>query len=399
MIRAFWLAIIFLGSPFAQAAGVSFTEPFRQIHANMSQALALQAQGQGREAAELVSDTYFDVFEASGIETAIAARSSSLKTGLESQFNEIRSAMMGHIERPKLEAKVNKFLEQLQAVELQLSNAGSSWWDKFLSSMMIIVREGFEAILIVGAITAFLIKSGNRKYLALIRSSVFSAIGASLVLAGIFTFVFRLSAARQELMEGVTMLIACAVLFTVGHWLIARAESEHWMRYIRHSVADSLSTKSQRALWFTCFLAVFREGAETVLFYQALWSSAEASSRPHVIAGFVVGCFLLAVIYFVFKTGILRIPMKPFFRVTSSLLYYLAFVFAGQAVVELQAGGYLLVHEVPVIPTIHALGIYPTVESIALQSFVLLALLGSLIYVYLFKKEKAPHVTPALPAR
>jgi len=175
------------------------------------------------------------------------------------------------------------------------------------------------------------------------------------------------------------------VLFTVGHWLIAQAESQRWSKYIKDNIKDSLSQGSRRALWLTCFLAVYREGAETVLFYQALWSSAARQSTA-IYSGFAAAAILLILIFFAFKRGALRIPMKPFFRITSTLLYFLGFVFAGRAAIELQAGGYLLVNEIKGFPTIDFLGIYPTWESVVLQSAFLLALLLSCAWI-LFRKK------------
>jgi high-affinity iron transporter len=185
------------------------------------------------------------------------------------------------------------------------------------------------------------------------------------------------------------MLLACAILFMIGHWLVGQAEAQHWNSFIRAHLKSSLSGGSRRTLWFTVFLAVFREGAEVVLFYQALWLGSGARESTQLIGGFLLGCLALGAIFVTFKFGVLRIPIRPFFRVTGALLFYLAFAFAGKSIVELQAGGYLLVNEMHGWPTINALGIYPTVQSLGLQAFMLMLLAASLIWTFAIRNRNS----------
>jgi len=368
----------------SEEAVVSYSQVTTDIAVEFDKAIAAAQAGEKAEAQSIVADAYFEIFEGSGMEVAIGTRSPNLKSDLESQFNQIRGLFNQGAPLAEVQAKIDGLKSQLKATSFQLSHQQSRL-EIFLSSLTIILREGFEAILIIGAIVAFLIKTNNHCYLKLVASAVWSALVASLVVAILFSLVLRVSAAQQELIEGVTMLLACVVLFTVGHWLVSKSESEQWQKFIRSSLQNSLSAGSRRAIWFTCFLAVFREGAETALFYQALWSSSPSESTS-ILSGFAVGCVGLAFIYFTFKAGIMKIPMRPFFRATSTLLYYLAFVFAGRAVVELQAGGYLLVHELKGWPTISLLGIYPTLQSVVLQAVFILALIVSLAWIVLRKK-------------
>lgn len=363
----------------------NFPATVKEIESTLYRALDWHAKGEAKRAQAQVSDAYFELFEASGMETAVGTLSPALKSDLESQFNHLRSSL-GSDESPEaLRTRVTSLVGQLQATAFQLTQE-KTFWGVFASALMILLREGFEAILIIGAIVAFLIKTKRQDQLGLVRSAVTVALVASLATAFVLQILFKVSAAQQELIEGVTMLIAAIVLFTVGHWLIAQAESQRWNHYIKENLRDSLSQGSRRALWLTCFLAVYREGAETVLFYQALWSSASHQNSA-IYSGFAAASFLLAIIFFAFKRGVLRIPMKPFFRITSSLLYFLGFVFAGRAAIELQAGGYLFVSEIKGFPTISFLGIYPTWESVALQAAFLLALLLSCAWILFRKKQ------------
>ncbi len=359
-----------------------------EISREFRRALEAYKGGEHREAQSIISDAYFDIFEGSGMEQAVGAQSSSLKTDLENTFNQLRSiAAKGPTTEAglkELSTRLDTFQARIQAVGYQLSSP-QSFWESFLSSLTIIFREGFEAILVIGAIVAFLVKSGNSHQLKIVRDSVLCALGLSLVTAFVFSYILKISAAQQELLEGLTMLVACAMLFTVGHWLVSKAESNNWQKYIRNKLSSSLSEGSRRALWFTCFLAVFREGAETVLFYQALFSSTQKSGYSAIAFGFVSGTLLLAVLYWGLRKGMVKIPLKAFFRVTSAMLYLLAIIFAGKAVVELQAGGYLGVTELRGWPTLSVLGFYPTLQSLLLQAFFVLAFAISLTWVWLQK--------------
>jgi high-affinity iron transporter len=261
----------------------------------------------------------------------------------------------------------------------KLPTLGSA--DTFGKSILIILREGFEIILVLGAISAFLIKSAARDKLWVVAQAVLAGILASvLTAAGSLLFVNSLHL-NPEIIEGATLMLAALVLFFVSHWLISKAESKHWMEFIKTKIHVSLTTGNVTALWAASFLAVYREGAETVLFYQGLASMAPSQGKA-IAAGFLVGCLALGILFLIFRQGILRIPPRPFFRVTSALLYYMAFVFAGKAVVELQAGQIVHLIPLPGWPTIEILGIYPTVQSLLVQGCFVAAVIVSLFIVF-----------------
>src|SRR6185369_3267702 len=128
---------------------------------------------------------------------------------------------------------------------------------------------------------------------------------------------------------------AAAVLFFVSYWLISKAESARWQRYIQGKVKSALATGNAAALGAAAFLAVYREGTETILFYQALIDAAAGALAP-VLAGLAGGVIALGVVYLLYTRIGSRLPMRQFFLVTGGILYYLAVVFAGKGVAELQ---------------------------------------------------------------
>lgn len=253
-----------------------------------------------------------------------------------------------------------------------------------LQSFLVIVREGFEAILIVGAVVALLIKTGNRDRLRAIWIGVAVAVAASLVLGLAFSATLAASPAAAEITEGVTMLLAAVVMFFVSYWLISKIESAKWQQFIRSQVSRAMQKGGGRALALVAFLAVFREGAETVLFYQAMYLGAPEAGGQ-LVAGFVAGLAVLAVIFALFYKFGVKIPLRPFFAVTSLLLYYMAFVFMGKGIHELQEG-HVLPETALAIPKIKFLGIYPTVETIVAQVILLGLFAFALVKTYAFNK-------------
>jgi high-affinity iron transporter len=135
------------------------------------------------------------------------------------------------------------------------------------------------------------------------------------------------------------MLIAVVMLFFMSYWLLSKVESRRWKAWLEGKLTHSLSRGSLVGLWLTSFLAVYREGAETVLFYYALVGDAQSVSGHLAIgAGFVIGCVLLLAAWLIMRYSVVRLPLKPFFIFTGGFMYLMAFVFAGKGVLELIEG-------------------------------------------------------------
>jgi high-affinity iron transporter len=256
-------------------------------------------------------------------------------------------------------------------------------------SLLIILREGLEAILIVGALMAFLVKSGARERVREIGLGASLGIAASLVTAAAFATIVRVTAAQQEAIEGVTMLLASVVLFWVASWMVSKIEAEKWRAFVQARVRDALSRGSGIALAGVSFLAVYREGVETVLFYGALLGNADdAAGRIGVAAGFGAGAAALVVVYLAIQRWGLRLPLKPFFAVTGLLLTILAVSFAGQGVAELQAAGWVPASPLS-LPAVPALGLFPTVQTLLAQVAVATAFAAALAWIFWLRPRPA----------
>lgn len=257
-------------------------------------------------------------------------------------------------------------------------------------AMSIVLREGLEAILIIAALLGFLQKSGNADKRRWIWAGGALGILASLIAAvaiqQLFSAVF--SGANREVMEGITGLFAAAMLLYVSYWMHSQTHIRGWQRYVQEKTTAALATGSLFSLALLAFLAVFREGAETTLFYIGI---APSIAVRDLLIGLGAGVALLIVIGVAVIVLGKRLPLKPFFQVASVLVWYLAFKFIGLSIHQLQVGR--VVPETPIawLPTVDFLGIYPTWETLVPQLVLLLGALG----VVLWTRRVAVRQMPA----
>lgn len=341
-----------------------------EINQRIQQAIILFEKGENKKAMLSVQDTYFDVFENSGMENKIGARDSNFKAELESYFTKLVGLIKANSNKEKIQEQANLLDQALtKAVDmLQTDNTGG--WILFIASFTIILREGLEALLIVAAIVTYLVKNNHQNKLPVIKQSVYVALLASLITAVIFKLVFANSGASRELLEGFIMLIAVVMLFMMSYWLLSKVEAKNWKRYLESKLSTVLTTGSLVGLWLTSFLAVYREGAETVLFYFALASDAtNMLDYLYLLGGFILGTVILIVCYFIMRYTVVRLPLKPFFMFTGCFMYLMAFIFAGKAILELIEGKLFEPTLLSNVPEISWLGIYPYVETIIPQIF------------------------------
>ncbi len=341
-----------------------------QILALLDAALTAARAGRMADAGDRAFDSYI-AFEP--LETPARAKNPALVSSMERHFADFKGAVKGNQLPAAMQAR-DEIQVGLPAV-VELAQPTGNGWSAFLQSFLIILREGFEAILVVGAVVAFLIKTGHRERLREIWIGAALGIIASVLTAVVLATALRAIPASSEIIEGATLLVAVAVLFSVSYWLISKVEAAHWQRFIRERVSAALAHGGGRALGLVAFLAVYREGAETALFYQALFHTGAGVALP-LSLGIVFGAAALAVVFVLFYRFGVRIPLRPFFTVTSAFLYLMAFVFAGQGVRELQEGNVLPVTLVPGGPHLDTLGIYPSVETLVAQ----IVLVGLLVF-------------------
>ena len=370
--------------------GKDFTPIVQNIKDKMAKVLQLYESGKVDDAIDESGNIYFDEYEESGMENIVGAKDTQLKLDTEASFNKISALMRAGASKEQIVAAQNKLFDQLtQSLELTKK---SSNWDLFLYAFIIILREGFEALIIVAAVIALLIKSGNSKHLNIVYSALGVAVVLSIATAYGLNYIFGSENAGQtrEVMEGAVMLIAVVLLFYVGFWLLSNASSKKWSAYIQGQISNSLSSGDSKMLWWTVFLAVYREGAETVLFYLALLFDAKSPAATSMVAvGFVAGLAALIIVYIVIKKFSLKIAIKPFFIATSVIIFYMSVVFVGKGVMELVEGKVFVPTVIDGLPTITWIGFYPYVESLVPQAVMIVLLIVGILVLKNKQKNKS----------
>jgi high-affinity iron transporter len=336
------------------------------------------------------SSLYFAGFEA--LELDLALKDASLKNELEILFGALNGNAMRGVPRPQLAASWQELRAKLEQArhyygETETVSSGSV----FLKALIILLREGMEAMLVVGALAAYLRRSGAADRVWVIHAGVIVAIPLSLLTGWLVNRFLQSTGAPLAVVEGITMLLASAMLFYVSCWLFAKREAKRWEEWVARQMENALSNGSLLALGGAACLAVYREGAETVLFYQALSVGAPEQTAA-LYAGMTAAALLLVGCYFLMRQAILRIPFGVFFGTTSLLLYGLAIVFLGQAIVELQAAGWIASIYLSGFPQVSWLGIAPTAQGLGAQATLLLLPLAWLAYA---RTLGAPAPSPA----
>ena len=357
-------------------------------------------------AADNVNTAFYTVYEASGFSQEIYnVLGLTERESVDEQFTTVKS--MAERGSEKFESK--KFKRETKALKTLLNgkaqtidakneesraaeaaaeasdetavedNQSDPRWLTFLGAFGIIVREGLEAILVIAAIIAYLVKSGNAKSLKNVYIGAILGIVASFIAAAVLYFAKQAVAGAgmaQEVIEGITALIAVCVLFYVSNWMISKAEAASWTRYIDNKVQSGVERNSAFALAFTAFLSVFREGAEVVLFYQPMLQEGNAGM---VWAGFGAGVVILVFVYLAITKLSIKLPIKIFFTATSILMAVMCVSFLGSGIKELAEGNVfdvtMYVNGIPENDVVQVFGIYPYLETLVPQLILSIILL------------------------
>ena len=352
--------------------------------------------GDAKAGKDKVNEAYYKHYEITGMEKQVMSRiSGSRVSQVEMEFSLLKKAMTDDDS-----AAVDQHLATLtnyiredantldgytgKVADNATDDSGTSpWIAQFLPSLLVILREGMEAILVVAAVLAYLAKAGHKKKTPVVWGGVALAFALSVGLAFLFSYVTSLAGANQELLEGFAALFAVVMLIWVSNWMINKSSNKAWDEYIKKQTDASLSSGSLLGLAFISFLAVLREGAETILFYVPI--VAAAGDKVHYVwIGLAVGLVALVVIYLLIQFAAVRIPLRPFFTITSLLMAFMAFTFTGSGIGELQEADVVSLTPISGFPTIDLLGIYPRVENLAAQAIVLAIIVG----LYFFGKAR-----------
>jgi high-affinity iron transporter len=282
--------------------------------------------------------------------------------------------------------KANTIVTDL-AARLQLIAAKTGY--TFVDAMLVLLREGLEAILIIAGLLTFLKKTNNSRHQAWIWTGAAAGIAMSALLAvGMNLFLSNITAAEsREYLEGIIGLVAVVMMLTVGVWLHKKSNVNQWDHYVKQNIGKALARGSLFSMAALSFLSIFREGAETIIFYAGMAPSMKVNQ---LILGIGIAIIMLFVLGFIIIRYSSKIPLRPFFITATFLIYILAFKMIGASVHALQIANTLPVHYISQLPFIPFIGVYPTAETIGPQAGLLLIILAAGYYV---KKSANPKAT------
>lgn len=241
-------------------------------------------------------------------------------------------------------------------------------WD----AAMIPIREGLEALLVVGALLAFVKKSKDQKGKLWIWSGVIAGLLVSAAIAVIVKFIFSSGAFGNNnfLIGGWTGVFAAAMLLYMSYWLHSKSNVKQWNQYIKEKTQTALSTGNIVSLGVLTFLAVFREGTETVLFIIGMVNQI---SVQQLLLGILVGFGVLVVVGFIMLYIGAKLPIRPFFLVSSLIVLYLCIKFTGLGINSLQLAGAIPTTNSPHLPSIGFLAFFPSWQSTIPQILIVVA--------------------------
>lgn len=351
--------------------------PLAFTRAKLDEALAASRAGDAAAARQAAISAYLEGFEL--VESSLDNVDAELRVDIEREMMALRSLLDQRAPDGVVEQHVTRLKGKLGRAEEKLEGGSLSPAAAFGSALLILLREGLEAILVLAAIIAFVLKTGRRDALPYIHAGWIAALalgGATWLVA---THMVQISGANRELTEGVAALLAAVMLLYVGYWLHSKSNARAWQSFIRDQVTAALNKRTLWAMAGISFLAVYRELFEIILFYQALWAQAGEAGRGALAGGIATAAVLLALVGGALLKYSVRLPIGPFFAVMSALLVAMAFVFVGHGVAALQEAGVLQATAVRFVE-LPLLGIHPTAQGLGWQGLTLAAIVAGLLW-------------------
>ena len=396
----------------------TWSEVASEMTAILDKAYKAATSGNGDEGSALVNNAYYQYYEKLGFEKNVMnAISGDRVSQVEYQFKMTRKTMRDGGSDKEIKQLVDD-LKSWLVKDAAILDGGASGnvngFTKLVTSsagqaFLILIREGLEALLVVAAVIAYLVKSGNKRFAKWIYLGVVAGLAGSGLVAVLFTFLFGGSGPIQEISEGVCALIATLMLLWTSNWMLNKSSVEAWNNYIRNKTEAAVAGAQSKvesgqglglgmiaSLAMLSFLAVFREGAETVIFYESIYSMSQDAHGMWV--GGLAAAAVLIVIFLILRFTSVKIPIGPFFLVTSILMAALVVIFAGGGIHALIEGDLIEGTYLSTVPTNDWIGLYPYVETITAQVIAAIAVVV-LFVVGFIKKHRMKLVAQTEQAK
>ena len=321
------------------------------------------------EAANLAVSAYLDGFEL--VENSLDAHDTELRKSMEANMMNLRQLLSHSQKNDELDTMMATILRQLNEAERLLDDSVLSGGTLFTASLVILLREGLEALLVVIALMTVLVKTDRKDALKYVHLGWISALIAGGATWAAAQSLITISGASREVMEGVAALLAALVLLYVGIWMHSKTHADHWQAYIQKHINANLKAGTLWGLAALAFIAVYREVFETVLFYQALLTQAVTTQYFQIGGGFVLGAALLFILAWLLIRYSVKLPISKFFASTTYLLLVLSFVLMGKSVAALQEAAVIGISPLPVHFEFGWIGVKSTWQGLFAQALIL----------------------------
>lgn len=362
------------------------------IRIKLVELLQKYKEGENDEAFMAARSAYLDSYE--NIEVPLRPINPDYTLDMEIKFAELRNLIQQHQPYPRVEAKVVEIRSGLDESERLVTGTGTLAPSlAFSTSFSIIFREGLESALIIGAILTYLEASRNSHYKKHVYLGIVIAIIATVITWFIAQFVIDITGASKELIEAIAGISAVAVLFWVSFWILNKVETKKWIEFVKAKVWQATTTGSVMVFAMLSFFTVYREGFETVLFYQAMFSFAK-NMEIFVFLGLVLGLAVIISVVFVIRKLGKKLPLRVLFGLTMAIGAYMSIAFIGNAIREFQEIGYIsTTHLFGIIPRLEInlatmTGIHPTLETTIAQILLLSVYVVGCLYILILQPRR-----------
>ena len=373
------------------------------IRDSLEETLAHYSNGNYDSAYATARSAYLDSYEF--VEKPLRQIDPDFTLEVEYQFAQLRNLINDRADYDEVQKIIIDIRRNLDESERVVSGTGElAPTIAFTSSFAVIFREGLESVLILGAIVTYLEASRNTQFKKYIYHGILAALGATAVTWVVASYIIDISGANRELVEAIAALSATAVLFYVSFWVLNKIEHKKWMEFVKAKVWQATTTGSAMVFVMLSFFTVYREGFETVLFYQAMSSFAKYM-EVYVGLGFVIGIGSLLVLYYFMKKLGKKLPLRALFGLTMGVGAYLSIAFLGNAIRELQIIDVLpYTSMIGIIPRLDInmaamTGIYPTLETLVGQIILLGIYLVASTYVLVMRPRKESQLATMRKSR
>ena len=310
------------------------------------------------------------------VEPKIKATDPRLVAEIEESMNQVRSSIKSLESKEIVSKKIAVAKDVIGKIQKSFNEQDLTPAMAFASSLAILIREGFEAVLIVLALLSVLQAVGAQRAFIWVHLGWGGALVCGLGLWWLTGTVIDLGGVGRESMEAIASLLAVVILLYVGFWLHNQTEIHRWKAFIHARTKTIMEQRNLIGIALISFLGVFREAFETVLFLRALWLEANETAQASIAGGVVTAFVVVPGLTWVLFKMSRKLPIKKLFMVTSSVIGVLCVALAGKSLHAFQETGMVSVTVFPVSFRFEVLGIFPTYETLVGQLMIAILVVG-----------------------